>query len=174
MYPYLTIYFECFCLTFHVLTSVGRKNLQYVSKMLPRFRAVVKFYSTYRLFTLHQNVTFTFYKNEIKFLKRTSVQLVKNSVLTSLFLHFISFHFISFHFISFHFISFHFIFTSFRRVTLQHSWFSRGPPLKDKIYIQLKYNNTIWQKNRKSLTKLILKRKRKINGAMQPWLLASL
>ena len=34
--------------------------------------------------------------------------------------------------LSFHFISFHFIFTSFRRVTLQHSWFSRGPPLKRK------------------------------------------
>ena len=29
-------------------------------------------------------------------------------------------------------LSFHFIFTSFRRVTLQFSWFSRGPPLKRK------------------------------------------
>ena len=33
------------------------------------------------------------------------------------------------------FISFHFIFTSFWRVTLQHCWFSRGPPLKEKQYI---------------------------------------
>ena len=32
-------------------------------------------------------------------------------------------------------ISFHFIFTSFWRVTLQHCWFSRGPPLKEKQYI---------------------------------------
>ena len=30
------------------------------------------------------------------------------------------------------YISFHFNFTSFRRVTLQQSWFSRGPPLKRK------------------------------------------
>ena len=32
-------------------------------------------------------------------------------------------------------ISFHFIFISFRRVTLQQSWFSRGPPLKRKKYV---------------------------------------
>ena len=51
-------------------------------------------------------------------------------------------------------ISFHFIFTSFRRVTLQQSWFSRGPHLKrKKICIQLKYNNKIWQKIQKKFYK---------------------
>ena len=35
-------------------------------------------------------------------------------------------------FIVFHFT---FIFTCFRRATLQQSWFSRGPPLREKIYI---------------------------------------
>ena len=29
-----------------------------------------------------------------------------------------------------------FNFTSFRRATLQHSWFSRGPALNGEIYIQ--------------------------------------
>ena len=39
--------------TFHTLTSVGRKQyFQYVKRMFPLFRAIVKFCSTNRLFTL--------------------------------------------------------------------------------------------------------------------------
>ena len=38
--------------TFHTLTSVGRKQyFQYVKRMFPLFRAIVKFCSTNRLFT---------------------------------------------------------------------------------------------------------------------------
>ena len=51
-----------------------------------------------------------------------------------------------------------FFFTSFWRVTLQHCWFSRGPPLKEKqyIYIQLKYSDyNTTKKNGKNITKVI-------------------
>ena len=37
---------------FYTLMSVGRKKLLYVKRMLPLFRAVVKFCSTNRLFKL--------------------------------------------------------------------------------------------------------------------------
>ena len=80
-------------------------------------------------------------------------------------------------FISFHFISFHFIFTSFWRVTIQHCWFSRGPPLKEKqyIYIQLKYSdyNTTKKKRKKYHKSYIYTLQEKVNGAKRAWLLAS-
>ena len=41
--------------TFHTLKSVGRKKcFQYVKRMFPLFRAIVKFCSTNRLFTYNQ------------------------------------------------------------------------------------------------------------------------
>ena len=47
-------------------------------------------------------------------------------------------------------VSFHFIFTSFRRVALQHSWFSRGPPLKIKDIYKLKIQSyNIYKKTEK-------------------------
>ena len=68
--------------------------------------------------------------------------------------------------------AFRFIFTFFRRVTLQQSWFSRGPPLKGKNRYKLKYNPIILTK--KKAEKVAQNLKRKINGAMRAWLLASL
>ena len=52
VYPRLAIYFGSpfgHYPTLHTLTSVGRKSFSVCLKMVPRFRAVVKFYSTNRL-----------------------------------------------------------------------------------------------------------------------------
>ena len=68
-------------------------------------------------------------------------------------------------------VSFHFIFTFYRRVTLQHSWFSRGPPLKRTNIYKLKYNPIILTKNTEKVVQSV---NIKITGAMQAWLLASL
>ena len=66
-------------------------------------------------------------------------------------------------------ISFYFIF-HFWRVSLQQNWFSRGPPLERKKYIyKVKYNPII-NKGKRVARNL----KRKMNGAMRSWLLASL
>ena len=67
---------------------------------------------------------------------------------------------------------FHFIFTFFRRVTLQQSWFSRGPLLKGKNIYKLKYNPILLTK--KETEKVVQNLKRKINVVMRAWLLASL
>ena len=57
-----------------------------------------------------------------------------------------------------YFISF--ILQFFRKVTLQHSCFSRGPPLKRKrIIFKLKYNAIILRKKNKSNTKFTEKNK---------------
>ena len=66
---------------------------------------------------------------------------------------------------------FHFIFTFGRRIALQHSWFSRCPPVKRKI-CKLKYNPILLTKHRTEIVEQNLKRK--INGVERAWLLASL
>ena len=67
---------------------------------------------------------------------------------------------------------FHFIFAFVRRIALQHRWFSRCPPVKGKICKLKIQSYTIDKKNRTETVEQNLKRK--IDGVVRAWLLASL